>query len=65
MRNMRVETNHATRAAATAAAATAVVLYNVESYFVTALTSPKLTAALRPTTATACARLREASLRDA
>jgi hypothetical protein len=31
MRNMRVETNHATRAAATAAAATAAVLYNVES----------------------------------
>jgi hypothetical protein len=31
MRKMRVETNHATRAAATAAAATAAVLYNVES----------------------------------
>ena len=31
MRNMRVETNHATRAAATAAVATAAVLYNVES----------------------------------
>ena len=31
MRKMRVETNHATSAAATAAAATAAVLYNVES----------------------------------
>ena len=31
MRNMRVETNHATRPATTAAAATAVVLYSVES----------------------------------
>jgi hypothetical protein len=31
MRSMRVETNHATKAAATAAAATAAVLFNVES----------------------------------
>ena len=31
IRNIRVDTNHATRAATTAAAATAAVLYNVES----------------------------------